>query len=185
MKFSKTSILQILVLLLVGSNLLLIFQNLHMRGLLENVRPAVPRADEVVTPFLATDAAGDSRSITFLPNGPRRFLLFFSPTCPYSAEQLPIWRETLHPSVQQSYQVLGVVRDTEDLRHVSSYLEEHDAGWLPFVAVSPTTARSLKLSMTPLSIAVAPDGRIEGVWPGVWNAEATQRVGKLCREASS
>lgn len=83
-----------LIIGLISVNILLIRQNLLMRTQLSRGQPQKLAIGDNVQSFSAKDLSGKTVSIDFSDNSRKRFLLYFTPTCPYCKQQFPEWKET-------------------------------------------------------------------------------------------
>lgn len=157
------------------SNLLLIRQNLQMRAALNKSNQTFLQPGDRVPPFSATGPHNELVGVQYPGTGPKRVLLFFTPTCRFCHEQFANWRELLASADRQRFEVLGVVGDTVAKANVADYLREvncaSDAATpLPVGFITEAVRRDYKLSATPITLVVANDGRIEKAWVGRWNA---------------
>jgi hypothetical protein len=82
-------------LLLAASNVFLIRQNLQLRSSIENSGPPSLKAGDRVAPFEVKDVDGTTTKLNYPGGGPKHIGLFFSPTCPYSIEQVPYWKKLI------------------------------------------------------------------------------------------
>jgi peroxiredoxin len=167
------------VLVMLGvANVLLVRQNLELRGRLEATRPSELHAGEKVQPFEAAGLGGKSVSVTYPKSGPKKILFYFSPKCPFCREQFAYWRRIVEHVDVNRFEVLGVVDQAEDQDKLADYLKT-----MGCPADSPTALRvalaakevraAYKLTATPVTLVVANDGTVENAWTGRWtNAEA-------------
>lgn len=165
----------LLVVLILGlCNFFLFLQSLHLKSDLETALDQIRRQTglaegEVLTGFAGLGLNGDSVSIEYGDGFDRRLLIYFSPSCPWCARQLPFWREL--ESKCGGCSLLGVVNREEDPVQVRDYLSEHDLGELPVVFVDASVRQQYRFSATPTSLAVSGDGVVEHFWRGLWTAD--------------
>jgi len=76
-----------LIIILAGSNVLLLRQNLQLRNLLKKFEPDQLKAGDKLESFSAFGLHGENVAIDFANDAPRRVLLFLSSDCPYCREQ--------------------------------------------------------------------------------------------------
>lgn len=153
------------------ANLLLIRQNLQLRAELRRYQPDELQAGDRLPPFSAKDLGGEPLAVSYDGRGPKRVLLFFTPTCRYCRGQFAYWRELMEQADRERFEIIGVVAETEDASKVGAYLREvgGDQGAAMRVAmISAGVRRSYKLSATPITLVVANDGTVEQSWSGLW-----------------
>lgn len=165
-----------LLLALSVANVLLLTQNLRLRAELNKHQPPeVLAAGERVAAAAALGLQGESINLDYPRAGPQRVLLFFSPDCGYSHAQFVYWREIIQRADPERFEVVGLARAAEDKARLEEYLRSlgHAAGSqhpLRVALISEETRRSYKLSITPMTVVVANDGRVAQVWRGRWDA---------------
>lgn len=64
--------------------------------------------------FNAANLRGETIEVKYKGEGPKRILLYFTPTCPYCREQFAYWREIIERADPNQFEVLGVARNAED-----------------------------------------------------------------------
>ena len=153
-------------------NALLIKQNLQMRAQLEKLRPQVLRVGDRVQPFSAQGLRGDIIVVNYTGKEVNRILLYFSPSCPYCLEQFAHWKEILDRINRNNFQVIGLVSESEDRAKVDEYLRSVGCESMRVAFIPDGVLNSYNLSMTPMTIVIANDGRVEKVWTGKWDSEA-------------
>ena len=73
----------ILIIGLVSVNALLLQQNLQMRTQLSKSQPQKLEIGDKVPSFVTKDLTDKTVNVEFSHNSEKRFLLYFTPTCPY------------------------------------------------------------------------------------------------------
>ena len=152
------------------SNVLLIKQNLEMRGELHELKPRMLEVGSKAETFVAPGLRGELFSVNYTGKGPKRVFIYFSPGCPYCSTQFSYWVTLLNNLDRERFQVMGLVSESEDKSKVSEYLHGIGCDHLETAFVSNSVLRNYSLSITPTTLVVASDGRVEKAWPGVWDA---------------
>jgi peroxiredoxin len=168
-----TNGLWIMLLIMMGTNVVLIKQNLQMRQALAKYQPQHLEIGDRMPSFTATGLNGEPISVSYTGKGPKRVLLFFTATCQFCQQQAPYWRELLTRADGAHFEVIGLVDQKEDKTKLQDYLSKvnraPEAGTpLPVAFISTDVRRSYKLSETPITLVVANDGTVEKVWVGRW-----------------
>lgn len=113
----------LLVFVLAASNTLLIKQNLEMRNQHKTLQQRLDptswslRPGESAQPFTARDLNGEQYAVDY-QGGRHRVFLFFTPECPYCAQQVPFWRDLLDNIDHSRYEVVGMVGEREDRQKI-------------------------------------------------------------------
>ena len=159
---------------LVVLNVLLIKQNLQMRSQLERYQPQRLKIGETIQDFTAENFNGETVKVNFSGNSKKRFLLYFNSTCPYCKKQFPEWKELISQAKDKNIEVLGIVSEDENKEVLEEYLNSFDCGLksetpLPVLFISNHTLRDYKLSLTPTTVLLSGDGKVEQNWVGKWN----------------
>ncbi len=110
-------------------------------------------------------------------------LLFLSPDCRYSREQFAYWQEILGRADRSRFEILGLVRDSEDKEKIINYIQSINLPngpeqRLQIAVASQSVLDSYKLSATPTTLVVSCKGKVENLWVGKWDS-------KIAAEASS
>jgi peroxiredoxin len=165
-----------MLLALAACNVLLIVQNLRLRAELSRYEVKGLQVGEKLRPFKAVGLDGRPVEVTFGGSGPKRVLLFFTPTCRYCHEQFPYWRELLSEADPNRFEIIGVVSQAEHKAEIEAYLRSvgflGEAGPNMRVAFVPDDVReNYKLHSTPITLVVASDGTLEKAWRGRWSPQ--------------
>jgi peroxiredoxin len=176
-----------LILALAAVNTLLLRQNLSLRAqvidLDAKLNPAVKNmhpGDEA-QPFTSSDLEGRLSQVDYAGEGRKKIFIFFSPTCPYSAQQAGYWRQMMDEIDPARFEVVGITGEREDKQKVADFIQE--MGYTstktpPHVMLVPDSVlRSYKLSSTPTTLVVSNDGHVENVWVGRWSFDSAQAAG--------
>jgi peroxiredoxin len=119
--------------------------------------------------------------VDYTGEGRKKVFIFFSPTCPYSAQQAAYWRQMMDEIDPARFEVVGLTGEREDKQKVAAFIQEMgyaSAKTPPHVMFVPDgVLRSYKLSSTPTTLLVSNTGRVENVWVGRWNFDTAQAAG--------
>jgi len=163
----------ILIIGLISVNILLLWQNLQMRTQLNKRQPQTLAIGDFVQSFTAKDLKGETVSVDFSDNSKKQFLLYFTPTCIYCKQQFPEWKKLLLQTKHRNVRVLGIVSENEKREIIEKYLNSFDCGMnsetpLQVLFVPDETLQNYKLNLTPTTILLANDGKVEQSWVGKW-----------------
>ena len=166
-----------MLLFLIISNVLLLRQNLQLRAQITGTQPVVLQPGDKVPEFAAVNLNGENVDVKYKGEGPKRILLYFTPTCPYCREQFAYWREIIGRADSSRFEVLGLARTAEDKSRLEDYLRlvncASDSQTPLRIALIPEAVRrDYKFSATPITVIVANDGTVEKQWVGRWDAQA-------------
>jgi hypothetical protein len=162
----------ILICLLTISNIALIAQNLHLRGLLNNGRPGAPRplnVKESVAGFSGKALDGSDVEVSYGSQKARRIFFYFSPDCAYCDEQFPLWKQLMSEVDHSRYEMIGLVSDWQENNTVQQYLQQRGCENLKVLKVPSAVLKTYRLSLTPMTLVVDGAGTVEGIWPGRWD----------------
>jgi peroxiredoxin len=165
---------------LLAANIALIHQNGQLKAQLSQPPPAL----ELTTGTQMPDMRGfdpDGKPVEVLyGKDPRKVLvLVFSPTCPFCEQNWPKWEQVISSLDRSVVRPVGV-----DVTSTSKepFLSQHELTGLPvFEKVEPKVMMNYRFQLTPQTILLDPDGKVEKVWTGVMTdsavADLKQRMG--------
>lgn len=164
----------ILVVVLAISNGLLINQNFKMRKALEGNPEPVLQTGEPVTSFDARTIDGNPVRVDYSGQGPKKVFFYFTPPCRFCVKQFVHWRAILAHADANRFEVIGLVREAEDVAKLKTFLSEmgcapDSAVPLKVVLVPDDVLLSYKLSATPVTLIVSNSGTVEEAWMGLWD----------------
>ena len=122
--------------------------------------PPVLQAGDVLAPFDAQGIDGVSKHISF-PEGTNTVLLFFLSGCPHCHRMMPEWNRAF-AGRPPNLAVVGVLMDMEP----PGFLEKMPVAFPVVRAPSIAFLHSIKVYRAPLTLRVAPGGRVEDLGPG-------------------
>lgn len=163
----------ILIVGLIIVNVLLIRQNTQMRDELRKFQPKKLEKGEIFQDFVAKDLNADQVKINFSENSPKRFFLYFTPSCRYCKQQFPEWKELILQAKDKHIEIFGLVNEDENKEAIEKYLTSFGCGMnsespLQILFVSSEILQKYKLNLTPTTVLISPDGTVEQSWIGKW-----------------
>jgi peroxiredoxin len=166
-------------LLLLAANIALIRQNIQLKSQLTVPPPALEASAGAMVPDLrGVDLEGKKVEVAYGKDPRKVLVLVYSPTCTFCEENWPKWRQVI-ASLDRSA-VRPVMVDVTSTT-TAEFVSRHQFTELPvFVQVDPLVRVNYHLQLTPQTILVDSDGKVEKVWTGVLNgsslAELKQRL---------
>lgn len=160
-------------------NVLLISENLRLRGLLS--APAIGDFREIgdhVPPLQGLDRDGEAVTFHYDSGQRSTLLLFLSPSCSFCTALFPHWQELMTRARQDGYRVIVVAREDEDRATVDEYLARWHASHVNLVYASKETIEAYGLYATPITVVVTGPGIIRGIWVGMWDHAQMEAVNK-------
>jgi peroxiredoxin len=166
----------LLLLLIVGlciANGLLIKQNRDLKAAIARKQPELLKPGQQVPPLAANTLSGQRQGINYADRA-KTVLLVFSPQCPACEQTLPYWREIKESCARNQYQIFGISLD--DGAKTNAFLASNGLTLETFVGIEAETKGAYKLSLTPLTIVIDSNGKVERIWPGVFSREMKLEV---------
>ena len=131
-----------------------------------------PLPGENVPEFDAVALAGRVEHVDF-PKGGATVLLFFLSSCPHCHKMIPLWNRATEQK-PKGVRVLGVILDQEP----PGFFTALPVSFPVLRTPGRTFTESIKVYRTPTALRVGPQGLIEDVQVGIFDAI---RVGELFR----
>jgi peroxiredoxin len=126
-----------------------------------------------------TDLEGKPVEVLYGKDSRKVLVLVFSPTCPFCDQNWPKWQQVISSLDRSAIRpVLVDVTSTT----TASFVSQHQLASLPVILkADPRDTLDYRLHLTPQTILVDPNGKVEKVWTGVLNdsslADLKQRMG--------
>lgn len=159
---------------LLASNLALLALNHRLRrGLAAAAKPHL-EAGDVVPPLRALDASGKPAHVGFGGDGRRTLVLVFSPTCGWCDLNMPSWSALLDGAGPRGVRTFAVATRQERSAEYAARHRLARAGVL--VEAEPRDAFAWRLVVTPQTILIGPDGRVERNWVGALRDEDLREI---------
>lgn len=100
--------------------------------------------------------------------------MVFTPQCAACERTVPYWKEIRAACARNQYQIFGVSLD--DGPRTNVFLTSNGLSMAAFVDIEAETKEAYKLFLTPLTIVIDNNGRVERIWPGAFSQEAKREV---------
>jgi len=165
---------------LLAANIALIHQNSQLKAQLSLPPPLMEASAGTHVPDLrGVDVEGKPVEVLYGKDSRKVLVLVFSPTCPFCDQNWPKWQQvisSLDPSAIRP--VLVDVTSTT----TAGFISQHQLSSLPVILkADPRATVDYRMHLTPQTILVDPNGKVEKVWTGVMTdsavADLKQRVG--------
>ncbi|MGZ4845666.1 MAG: TlpA family protein disulfide reductase [Candidatus Angelobacter sp.] len=151
---------------LLGTNVALIRQNQQLKTQLSQPPPTFEAVRGTQMPDLrGFDVAGKPLELVYGQDQRKVLVLVFSPTCAFCDENWPKWAQAI-PSLNREA-VRPVAVDVTATAN-PAFLSQHQIPGMPvFVQVDPRAMLSYRFHLTPQTILLDREGKVERVWTGV------------------
>lgn len=166
-------------LVLLAVNIALIHQNSRLKAQLSLPPPSLEAVMGAQMPDLrGFDLAGKPVELLYGKDQRKVLVLVYSPTCAFCDENWPRWQQLISALDRSAVRPVAVdVTSTTS----TTFISQHQLAELPvFQKVDPRDVVDYRFQLTPQTILVDRDGRVEKVWTGVLNdsavAELKQRL---------
>jgi len=164
----------ILVVILATSNGLILYQNFKLRKALAGEQPLALQTGESVPSFAGKTIDGNPIRVDYSGQGPKKLFFYFTPPCRFCAKQFAYWRDILAHVDTNQFEVIGLVKEAEDVAKLKSYLRQMGCSSdspvsLEVVLVSNDVLQRYKLAPTPATLIVSNSGIVEKDWIGLWD----------------
>jgi len=165
---------QVVLALLIGSVVLNVYLGVGRRpGRSPAVEPGeLLKAGTQAPAFDARDLKGSAVSLKYDADSHATLLYVFSPTCHWCERNLP--NLTTIMKTRSDLHIVGVALSGD-----SQQLANAEQLFPVVVRPMPETIKAYKLSATPTTILVSPEGRIVRVWPGAYGGLLAEDVSKV------
>ncbi|MBL8150638.1 MAG: TlpA family protein disulfide reductase [Blastocatellia bacterium] len=172
----------IYLILIVGlclGNVLLLKQNLDLRGELQKYQPKRLQIGDKLQSFRVEGLTEDSVEVNFSNSGYKKVFLFFTPECPYCQQQLPYWKTLLEKADKNRFEIIGLLPESEDREKAKGYVKSLEYGNLRVALAPPELLKSYQLSATPTTVIASSDGTVEELFAGSWGEQEVAKVEKI------
>jgi hypothetical protein len=162
-------------------NGLLLTQNLKLRRQLRKPEPDKLNIGDRVEPFSALGLLGAAVDVQYSSTSPKRVILFFSPSCPYSRMQFSYWNSPIRQAPNKGIEVIALAQDSEDNEKVKEFLRAvgcpNESADFHVALIPHQTGLNYKLAVTPTTLIISKDGIAEYSSTGVWSADDLATAG--------
>jgi peroxiredoxin len=171
-------LLVLLVATLLVLNASLIFQNRTLRAAAETrTRSTVLRPGNIVPALSGTDIDGKHFTLDYRNDPRKAVMLVFSPRCGFCNKNMPNWKAITQSLDRNSYRIVAVSIISEG---VKEYVSQQKLTDVPVIAeVDPKSRVSYEMNVTPQTLLIGSDGKVEKVWTGVLRPDEQSEVGQL------
>jgi peroxiredoxin len=153
---------------LLAANIALIHQNSQLKAQLSLPPPVMEAAAGAQVPDLrGVDLEGKPVEVLYGKDSRKVLVMVFSPTCPFCDQNWPKWQQVIS-SLNRSA-VRPVLVDVTSTT-TTSFVSQHQLSSLPVILkADPRATMDYHMHLTPQTILVDPNGKVEKVWTGVLN----------------
>ena len=153
---------------LLAANIALIHQNSQLKAQLSLPPPVMEAAAGTQVPDLrGVDLEGKPVEVLYGKDSRKVLVMVFSPTCPFCDQNWPKWQQVIS-SLDRSA-VRPVLVDVTSTT-TTSFVSQHQLSSLPVILkADPRATMDYHMHLTPQTILVDPNGKVEKVWTGVLN----------------
>jgi peroxiredoxin len=166
----------LLLLLIVGlcvANGLLIKQNRSLKATIANQQPEFLKPGQPVPAFSANTLSGQRQAVNFADH-PKTVFLVFASQCPACERSLPYWKEIKDASDRHQYQVYGI--DLDSGANTKNLLTANGLNIEIFGNPTAEFKKLYKLNLTPLTIVIDNQRKVERIWAGAFNENSKAEV---------
>ena len=158
----------LLVTALIALNASLIIQNRSLRAS-AGTRSPVLHPGTIVPSLSGKDLDGKDFTLSYT-NDPRKVvLLVFSPRCGFCNRNMPNWKAILQSLDRNSYRIVAVSILSDG---VKEYVSQQKLTDVPIIAeVDPKGRVSYEMNVTPQTILINSDGKVEKLWIGLFSPD--------------
>jgi peroxiredoxin len=165
----------LLVITLCSVNALLIKQNRELKAAIARITkpPEFLRLGQQVPPFTAHSLSGQQHRVNYADSA-KTVLLVFSIQCPACERVLPYWKKINEACDRDQHQIFGVSLD--DATKTGVFLASNDLRLEALVDVGTEMREAYKLYLTPQTMVIDNNGKVEKIWSGVFSQEKKLEV---------
>jgi len=163
----------LVILSLVVVNGLLIKQNRELKAALAAKQPDFLTPGQQVRSFAANTVSGRRQVVNYSAQA-KTVLLVFTPQCPACERTLPYWKATKAACEHKQYQIFGISLDSSPKS--ADFLTTNGLNLEVFAGMDPEFKNAYKLNLTPLTIVIDNNGRVEKIWAGALDEKTKAEV---------
>lgn len=158
------------VIMLLISNVFLIYQNLNLRSQVGASQPNEIEVGKTLNQFQGKNLNGEESNINYSDNDKKTVLLFFSTTCGFCHKQMKYWKSLIADGKREHFRFVAVTTDN-DTQAVKDYLKKYDIEDWNTLMIDSEQAKKSNLLSTPITLVVNNKGIVEKSWTGLWQAD--------------
>lgn len=159
-------LLALLIIALLVLNVSLVTQNRNLRAAGAGGTRSIALKEGTVVPALSGMGLDGNQITLNYQNDPRKaVMLVFSPSCSYCDDNMPNWQAIAQSLDRKLYRIMAVSITNDG---VKEYIDQHGLPDVPVIAdVEPKSRVSYEMNVTPQTILIDSQGKVEKVWTGV------------------
>jgi peroxiredoxin len=163
----------LLVTALIALNASLIIQNRSLRAS-AGTRSPVLHPGTIVPSLSGKDLDGKDFTLSY-SNDPRKVvLLVFSTRCGFCNRNMPNWKAMVQSIDRNSYRIVAVSIISDG---VKEYVSQQKLTDIPIIAeVDPKNRVSYEMNVTPQTMLINSDGKVEKLWIGLFGPDDRSEV---------
>jgi thiol-disulfide isomerase/thioredoxin len=175
MKRTRSTVSLLLLVAVVGLNLLLLKQNRDLKTALAKApREALVKAGQVLPALHGKTFNGESLTVSYGNDTKKTVLLVFAPGCDFCSQIMPSWHKIIGSLDPSKYRVVALSIRPDGARQ---YVETYKLNAIPAITdVNPKDRVNYELNITPETILIDADGKVEAVWGGVFGEEERNQI---------
>lgn len=150
------------------SNFFLIQQNRDLKAALSKNQSDYLKPGQQLPAFVGFNHFGEQATIDYA-NSDKTILLVFAHGCVACERTVPYWREIEKACRRNQYRIFALTLGDESKSN--SFLASNELNLELFSRISSEIKQAYKLSLTPLTIVVDSNSKVEKIWVGAFNEE--------------
>lgn len=174
-EFSRTTVV-VSVLLLLGllaSNVALIIHIRTLNSSVQNGQTALAEG-QLMAPVTGIDVSEQKQLFEWGKDNRKTLLMIFSPHCGYCQQNMPNWTAILQGIDKSAYRVVMISSISEG---VKEYIDRYQIKDVPIIVEpEPKVLVDYQMYVTPQTILLGSDGKIERYWIGEITGEQKTHV---------
>jgi peroxiredoxin len=167
-------LVSLLVIALIVMNAGLVLQNRKLKKSGGDPRTIVLNEGKLVPSLSGVDINGNRLTLDYGNDHRRAVVLVFSPHCSFCTKNMPNWTAIAQGLDRKAYRIIAVSILSEGIKE---YVAQHELKDVPIIAeVDPKSRVSYEMTVTPQTILIDYDGKVEKVWTGFIQANERNEV---------
>jgi hypothetical protein len=156
-------------------NVMLVEQNKKLKVLASRPDRALEvKPGTALPPLEGLDISGATNSVRYGQDLRKTVLLILSPRCQVCDGNMPNWKAIINGLDRRSFRLAAVSLQSEGFR---AYLSRHGVDNIPTLTkLDPKQMVAYNLALTPQTILIDSDGKVEKVWTGLLRGKDKQDV---------
>lgn len=177
-KRGRSTIWALLLVAVVGLNLMLLKQNRDLKAAIaKSPRETVVKPGQVLPALHGRTITGESLTVSYGNDTRKTILLVFAPGCDFCSQNMPNWHRIIRSLDPSIYRVVALSIRSDGSRQ---YVETHKLNAIPAITeLDPKDRVSYELNVTPETILIDSDGKVEAVWAGVFGEEDRKQIKEM------